>query len=296
MGVSACVQTSLGVLYNGDARQILRDLPAESVDCIIGSPPYFSVRDYGVSGQIGIEPTLHEYLAAICSVYDAARQALKKSGSCWVVIGDLYIKKNLALVPARFAIKMQARGWVVRNDVIWRKTRCLPHPVKDRLISTHEHIFHFVQSDSYYYDLDSIRIAHAPSSLNRVKSKITVAHRGRYGEDAGDRGRMIDALNETSAVHPRGRNPGDVFDACPSNAADGHLATYPEKLIEPRIRSTCPEGGIVLDFWMGSGTTALVAERLNRRWIGIELNPMYCQIAQRNLVNRMDRVPHATTR
>jgi DNA modification methylase len=276
-------QTSAGVLYVGDATTVLQTLPDESVDCIIGSPPYFSVRDYGVSGQIGLEKAPQDYLDSLCGVYAEAKRVLKRTGSCWVVIGDLYLDKNLIMLPARFAIAMQAQGWIVRNDVIWRKTRSLPHPVKDRLINTHEHIYHFVKNREYYYDLDSIRVPHAASSLNRVKSKITVSHKGRYGEDEGNRGRTIDALNEKSAVHPNGRNPGDVFDACPSNAADGHLATYPEDLIAPRIRSTCPVGGTVLDFWMGSGTTAIVAEKLNRRWIGIELNRDYCKIAKKKL-------------
>ena len=271
------------VLYQGDARTVLDTLPAGSVDCIVGSPPYFNVRDYQVKRQIGVEPTVENYLENLCSAYDAAARVLKPSGSCWVVIGDLYIEKNMVLLPSRFAIEMQARGWIVRNDVIWRKTRCLPHPVKDRLISTHEHIFHFVRSKSYYYDLDSIRTPHAASSLNRVKSRINVGHKGRYGKDEGNRGRTIDFLDETSAIHAKGRNPGDVFDACPSNAADGHLATYPEELIEPRIVSTCPPGGTVLDFWLGSGTTALVATKLGRRWIGIELNREYCKIAKRRL-------------
>lgn len=273
----------MGVLYKGDAAILLPELEPESVDCIIGSPPYYSVRDYGVLGQIGREASVEEYIEALCHVYDLAKVVLRKTGSCWVNMGDLYMDKNLVLLPARFAIEMQRRGWTVRNDVIWRKTRCLPHPVKDRLISTHEHIFHFVKSHEYYYDLDSIRLPHAPNSLTRIQSKITVSHKGRYGDDPGNRGRTIDALNETSAVHPKGRNPGDVFDACPSNAADGHLATYPEELVEPRIRSTCPRDGVVLDFWMGSGTTALVAEKLGRRWIGIELNPDYCEIVRRRL-------------
>jgi DNA modification methylase len=276
-------QTSRGVLHLGDALAGLRELPDESVDCIIGSPPYFSVRDYGVLGQIGLEKAPEHYLEKLCSVYREAKRVLKRTGSCWVVIGDLYLDKNLIMLPARFAIAMQANDWIIRNDIIWRKTRSLPHPVKDRLINTHEHIYHFVKSREYYYDLNSIRVPHALSSLNRIKSKINVSHKGRYGEDQGNRGRTIDALNETSAIHPNGRNPGDVFEACPSNAADGHLATYPEELIEPRIRSTCPGAGTVLDFWMGSGTTAIVAEKLNRNWIGIELNPDYCRIAKKKL-------------
>ncbi len=284
------LRTSKGVLYRGDARLILETLPEESVDCIIGSPPYFAVRDYGVPGQIGLESSIEEYLENLCAAYDAAKRLLKPAGSCWVVIGDLYIEKNLVLLPARFALAMQSRGWMIRNDVIWRKTRCLPHPVKDRLINTHEHIYHFVKSKAYYYDLDSIRLPHAPTSLRRVQSKIRVSHKGRYGEDLGNRGRTIDFLDESSAVHPSGRNPGDVFDACPSNTAEGHLATYPEELIEPRIRSTCPPDGTVLDFWMGSGTTALVAEKLNRRWIGVELNPRYCSIAKKRLSRPVQRV------
>jgi len=277
------VRTPLGVLYQGDAIELLEQFQKESVDCIIGSPPYYSVRDYGVKGQIGLESSVDEYVQALCAVYDRAKTVLKRTGSCWVNIGDLYLDKNLVLLPARFAIEMQRRGWIVRNDVIWRKTRCLPHPVKDRLISTHEHVFHFVKAHEYYYDLDSIRVPHAPNSLTRVKSKISISHKGRYGDGPGNRGRTIDALDETSAVHPKGRNPGDVFDACPSNAADGHLATYPQELIEPRIRSTCPSDGVVLDCWMGSGTTALVAEKLNRRWLGIELNPDYCEIIRNRL-------------
>ncbi len=276
-------ENDLGKLYCGDALSTLRQMPDGSVDCIIGSPPYFSVRDYGVVGQIGLEPSVDSYLAALLAVYDEARRVLKPTGSCWVVIGDLYINKNLALVPARFVIGMQDHGWIVRNDVIWRKTRQLPHPVKDRLINTHEHIFHFVKERRYFYDLDSIRVPHAESSLNRVKAAIHVSHKGRYGEDNGNRGRTIDALDETSAIHPAGRNPGDVFESSPSNRADGHLATYPEALVEPRIVSTCPADGVVLDFWMGAGTTALVALRLRRRWIGIELNPEYCDIITRRL-------------
>lgn len=282
-GPKPVLTTPLGVLYRGDAGTVMEQLPAGSVDCIIGSPPYFAVRDYEVKGQIGIEDSVDDYLARLCDSYDSAKRILKSTGSCWVVIGDLYVKKDLVLLPARFALEMKTRGWLLRNDVIWRKTRCLPHPVKDRLISTHEHIYHFVKTDKYYYDLDSIRLPHAESSLNRVKSKIRISHKGRYGKDEGNRGRTIDALDETSAVHPNGRNPGDVFEACPSNTAEGHLATYPEELVEPRIVSTCPEGGTVLDFWMGSGTTALVAERLTRRWIGIELNPEYCKIIKRRL-------------
>jgi site-specific DNA-methyltransferase (adenine-specific) len=122
-----------------------------------------------------------------------------------------------------------------------------------------------------------------------VKSRIRVGHKGRYGDDRGNRGRTIDALNERSAIHPKGRNPGDVFEACPSNDADGHLATYPEELIEPRVLSTCPPNGVVLDFWMGSGTTARVAERLGRNWIGIELNPAYCKIARTKLSKPLQR-------
>jgi len=139
---------------------------------------------------------------------------------------------------------MKARGWILRNDVIWRKTRSLPNPAKDRLANKHEHIYHFVIGDEYYYDLDSIRQPHKANSLKRVQSAIKVSHKGRYGKDEGARGRTIDALDEKSALHGKGKNPGDVFDACPSNAADGHLATYPAELIEPRIVSTCQETGL----------------------------------------------------
>ena len=275
--------TALGVLYQGDALKVLNSLEADSIDCIIGSPPYYSVRDYGVIGQIGVEETIDDYLKNLCDAYEESMRALKSTGSNWVVIGDLYIDKDLVQLPARFALAMKARGWILRNDVIWRKKRCLPHPVKDRLINTYEHIYHFVKTRDYYYDLDSIRLPHAESSIKRVKSKINVSHKGRYGKDDGNRGRTIDFLNENSAIHPKGRNPGDVFDACPSNAADGHLATYPAELVAPRIVSTCPPTGTVLDFWMGSGTTAVVAERLTRRWIGIELNRDYCEIIKRIL-------------
>jgi site-specific DNA-methyltransferase (adenine-specific) len=283
------LKTALGVLYRGDARLMLAAIDRESVDCIIGSPPYFSVRDYSVEGQIGLEPTVEAYIEALCSVYDAARVVLKGTGSCWVNMGDIYIDKDLALMPARFALAMKARGWILRNDVIWRKTRTLPNPAKDRLVSKHEHIFHFVKDAQYYYDLDSIRLPHKPNSLKRVKSVIKVSHKGRYGKDEGARGRTIDALDESSALHAKGKNPGDVFDACPSNAADGHLATYPPELIEPRIISTCPRNGTVMDFWMGSGTTALVAEKLSRHWVGVELNADYCKITQKRLAKPLQR-------
>jgi len=160
------------------------------------------------------------YVEALCSTYDEARGVLKRTGSCWINIGDTYIQKDLALIPARFALAMKARGWILRNDVIWRKTRSLPNPAKDRLANKHEHIYHFVIGDEYYYDLDSIRQPHKANSLKRVQSAIKVSHKGRYGKDEGARGRTIDALDEKSALHGKGKNPGDVFDACPSNAAD----------------------------------------------------------------------------
>ena len=278
-------RTSMGVLYCGDATNVLAKMDASSVDCIFGSPPYFSVRDYGIEGQIGLEPSVDEYIRALCEPYDAAARVLKPSGSCWVVIGDMYIEKGLQLVPARFAMEMIRRGWILRNDVIWRKTRTMPHPVKDRLLNVHEHIYHFVRGNKYYYDLDSIRQPHKESSLKRVQSRINVSHNGRYGEDAGNRGRTFEALDETSAIHEKGRNPGDVFDACPSNSANGHFATFPRSIVEPRILSTCPPGGVVMDFWMGSGTTARVAEELRRHWIGIELNPEYCVIVPQTLAH-----------
>jgi DNA modification methylase len=274
---------ALGSLYCGDAKSTLQLLPDGCVDCIIGSPPYFAVRDYGVAGQIGLESTLDAYIQALVDVYSAAWRVLKPEGSCWVVIGDTYIAKSLQMVPARFALAMAAQGWLVRNDIIWRKTRSMPHPVKDRLVATHEHIFHFVKQGQYYYDLDAIRLPHKESSLKRVQSAINVSHKGRYGEDSGSRGRTIDGLNEMSALHVKGRNPGDVFEACPSNSANGHFATFPKQLVEPRVRSTCPPGGTVMDFWMGSGVTAKVAEELSRRWIGIELNPEYCKIIAETL-------------
>src|SRR5882672_7340179 len=166
------MRTTLGVLYQGDARVVLAGMDRESVDCIIGSPPYFNVRDYKVEGQIGLEPTLDAYVEALCSTYDEARGVLKRTGSCWINIGDTYIQKDLALIPARFALAMKARGWILRNDVIWRKTRSLPNPAKDRLANKHEHIYHFVIGDEYYYDLDSIRQPHKANSLKRVQSAI----------------------------------------------------------------------------------------------------------------------------
>jgi DNA modification methylase len=319
-------------ILRGDARDVLTGLLPESVECCITSPPYANgLRNYGgLSGQLGQEPTVTEYVSNLRAVLRQVRRVLKPTGSLWLNLGDCYAKHprqgvprgSLLLAPQRLALALSTDGWIVRNVCIWHKPNPLPQSARDRLSPTYEVAIHATKERSYVYDLDAIRVPHR-SAHRATRPSAGELHRLYQGGNGG-----LGTLKAAGRVgNPRGKNPGDVWTIPTAVDRRGHQATFPAGLIEPMIRSSCPERicvqcdrpwtrpvrivsrrtneglrhvrkvgelrrcrcfaptrrGVVLDCFMGTGTTAVVAERLNRDWLGIELNPDFIKLADDRL-------------
>ncbi|WP_424008705.1 DNA-methyltransferase [Haloferax denitrificans] len=309
-------------IHQGDSFELVEGLPDDSINCVVTSPPYWGLRDYGTEDQMGLEDTLDEYVTNLVTLGDKLKRVLRDDGSWWLNIGDIFVRQDIeskertirrkskALLPHRVAIALSEAGWIVRSDVVWDKTNPMPHSVSDRLNEEKEYLFQLVQEPEYWFDLDSIRESYSKSSIDRINSDAPILNRAteRYAGSTPISG----GANYSRKVNPKGKNPGDVWEAPVPNFSEGHFAVYPEKLIERPIKSSCPpkicsscrtphkrkedgdgwqkdcdcdsddfEPGIVLDPFMGSGTTAAVAKRLGRKFVGFELNPDYVAIAQR---------------
>ena len=329
----------MNTILPGDCLEVLKTLPDEFIDCCVTSPPYWGLRDYGVTGQLGLESSYYEYVEKLCQVFDEVKRVLKKQGTCWINLGDTYggsggygksavinhsstgfkqridgskksgsrnvAPKCLLQIPSRFAIEMIKREWLLRNVIIWHKPNCLPNSVKDRFTVDFEYVFFFVKSKKYYFDQDAIREPHGKdkrmSGLRRAR-ELGYDGKGSY-QDWYENKRVRKSWHDHSQdltqgfahqrrgkkvphlVHPLGRNKRCVW-TIPTRPYPGqHFATFPERLIEPMIIAGCPQGGIVLDPFMGSGTTAVVARKLKRNYTGIELNPEYIQQIKDRLNN-----------
>lgn len=296
-------------VYEGDAYDLMEKIPTESVDLIITSPPYWGLRTYGLDhneeilhewkaeggtkeepppydwyrlhgGCLGLEPLPEWYVSNLVEIFQRGASALKPGGSLWINIGDTYFarwssirmdgrqglgdnprmrrktpmggfrqEKQMLLIPARFAIAMQNKRWILRNDLIWEKQNVPPRPEKDRLRLAHEHFFHFVKRPKegrakYYYDITAV-------------------------EDGAR----------------------DVIKVNASPGSDGHSATFPVKLIEPRIVSSCPPDGLVLDPFCGTGRSLAVAVRNGRRAMGFEITPNFSASARANATNMTFAAP-----
>jgi DNA modification methylase len=324
------VYTKINHIYCGDALEILKTLPDNSVDCGVTSPPYYGLRDYGITGQIGLETTPEEYIERNVLVFREFRRVLKPQGTLWVNIGDSYagsgkgaahypdcvngykqatnkgtvdqknipgaysggdIKpKDLIGIPWMLAFALRTDGWYLRNDIIWSKPNPMPESVKDRCTKSHEHIFLFSKSARYYYDAEAIAEPIAESTIND-KRVLT----GCFTEERPDRGFTGSKSRGNGMLAPKFgenmRNKRSVWTVPISQYKNAHFATYPEELITPCILAGCPQGGIVLDMFFGSGTTGLAAVRNFRNFIGIEINPEYKKMADRRLqpyINQMD--------
>ena len=260
------------LLLLGDAPTVLDRLPDECVQTVVTSPPYWSLRDYEIDGQLGLEASVEEFVKALTQVFDKVRRVLRDDGTLWLNIGDSFTsggrtwrapdKKNRARamevrpptpeglkakdligVPWRLAFALQSAGWYLRTDIVWNKPNCQPESVRDRPTRSHEYVFLLSKSERYLYDVDAVK-------------------------------------------GPNGRRLRSVWDvktqAYPD--ASGHFATFPPALVEPCVLTSSRPDDIVLDPFVGSGTTALVASDLGRLFIGIELNPDYLQMARRRLL------------
>lgn len=325
----------------GDVREQLRTLADNSVHCIVTSPPYWGLRDYGVDGQIGLEASPAEFIAAMVDVFEELRRVLRPDGTCWMNMGDSYATgagkvntapgggtqgerwagvrgegtffargpmqqpnrmpqpglkpKDLCMMPHRLAIALQDAGWWVRQDIVWHKPNPMPESTRDRCTKAHEYIFLLTKSERYYYDQDAIRTPFADKTTSLSFATMDGDRRQKYkkpdGWDigAGGHGSIHRAGREKGEhapddyVPPAGANKRSVWTIATAAYAGAHFATFPPEIPETCIKAGCPPGGIVLDPFFGAGTTGLVAERLQRDCIGIELNPAYAEIARRRI-------------
>ncbi|MBP88203.1 MAG: site-specific DNA-methyltransferase [Planctomycetaceae bacterium] len=271
----------------GDACETLRTLPSNSIDCTVTSPPYYRQRDYTGIDQIGVERKPEEYIDRLVEVFSECLRVTKESGSLWVVIGDKYIDGEQLGMPWRAALALKDAGWRLRSDVIWHKPNAMPSSVKTRPTVDHEYIFFFTKSkDYYYYDADAIREPHVTFS---EKSKMK-GGRGHFGKRGGtpETGKNSGDSNLhdgrwDQAFHPKGRNKRTVWSISLSKFREAHFAVFPESLVETCVLASCPEGGTVLDPFAGSGTVAVVAERLQKHYLGIDCVEEYCDMARRRI-------------
>lgn len=278
----------LNKIYTGHALDILKTLPECSVNMCITSPPYWGLRDYktspaiwndGWQGELGAEPNFNQYINHLCDVFDEVKRVLKDDGTCWVNIGDSYNKKSLTLIPFRFAIEMGNRGWTVRNVIIWQKTNATPQSAKDRFTVDFEYLLFFSKNKKYYFEqqLEPIK----QSTYNRCKTGCGINKGANYqGLNKKNFERLQQRILDGTIA---GRNKRTVWQIATHAYHGAHFAVFPPALIKTPIKAGCPENGIVLDPFIGSGTTAFVAEKLNRNWLGIELNPEYAKLAEERI-------------
>ena len=293
------------IIHVGDNIFHLTNIPDASVDMCVTSPPYYNLRDYKNSNQIGAENTVNDFVENLCKVFDEVKRILKPTGSCWVNIGDTYDKKRLLQVPSRFEIAMCDRGWHLRNEIIWSKPNPQPISSKDRFWGNHEKFFWFVKDvKKYYFNRDPILVPQAEISIRRMFSKNNMdkrkdfnasskegfaissssqdKHYARMREEMG-----IDKEFNYEELVKSGKCPMrpefDTWDIPSVTYKGAHFAVYPPELIEKPILSCCPEQGIVIDPFMGSGTTGEVAKLNNRKYIGLELNPEYAILANERI-------------
>jgi site-specific DNA-methyltransferase (adenine-specific) len=330
----------------GDATARLSELPANAIDCVVTSPPYYALRDYGVSGQIGLEDSVEGWVSSMRCVMAEVARVLKPAGSAWLNLGDSFSThlrygappKSLLAAPERLLLALMDDGWIVRAKVVWAKPNALPNSVADRLNLDYEVIYFLVRSPRYFFDLDAIREPHRSRASRRQQATLTGVPSWAGPLASGSQ----DGLRRERAEpgHPLGKNPGSVWRIATRGFRGPHFATFPEALIRRPILSTCPEAictrcgmpwkrrvevtrvsvgspsrtprpndpsvmrfkdywhnvrqvgdlipcgcgsptkpGIVLDPFMGAGTTAVVAESFHRDWLGIELSSDYRDLA-----------------
>jgi site-specific DNA-methyltransferase (adenine-specific) len=270
----------------GDAVEVAKSLPANCVDTIVTSPPYYQQRDYDSDVQIGQEISPSAYVERLVELFEELKRVVKPTGSAWIVIGDKYVKGELLGMPWRLSLALKDIGWHLRSDCIWHKPNAMPSSVKTRPTTDHEYIFFFSNEKDYFYDADAIREPHVTFS-EKSKMKGGRNHFGKRGgtpekgKNSGDNNLHDGRWDQ--AFHPKGRNKRTVWSIPLSKFREAHFAVYPQTLVENCIKASCPEKGVVLDPFSGAGTTAIAAKALKRKFIGIDCNSDYIEIAKRRL-------------
>jgi DNA modification methylase len=301
-------------LHLGDCREILQTLPEQSVHCCVTSPPYFRLRDYGMTEQIGLEPTPEQFVAELVAVFREVRRVLRDDGTLWLNLGDSYNaynanrgastsisdgsagrdhpqhsrglttttlkNKDLIGIPWRVAFALQADGWYLRQDIIWHKPNPMPESVTDRCTKAHEYVFLLSKSARYWYDAEAIK----EPAVTDDRPRTTWAER-KASEPSrrGDPGASGHVTTTGTMASREGRNRRSVWTIATQPYKGAHFATFPPALVEPCILAGCPVGGTVLDPFSGSATTGQVSLANARNYVGCELNPEYHELAQRRL-------------
>ena len=333
-------------IYQGDSLEVLKTFEDNSIDCCVTSPPYYTLRDYGVDGQIGLEETPEKYIERLTEVFMEVHRVLKPNGTLWLNIGDSYngykgnaksqyndskyvgghgghptrpsgygleckeLKpKDLIGIPWMLAFSLRNAGWYLRQDIIWHKPNPMPESVKDRCTKSHEYIFLLSKSQKYYFDYEAIQEEATgydgrkdtmmkgskkyDTQIMPNQSVQTMAKNGHERWKFKSKNCQYDGQVPNS-MHIRGgmglpdevypvRNKRDVWSINVKPCKEAHFATYPPELVSTCILAGCPEGGVVLDPFMGSGTTGIVAYKLGKHYVGIELNPEYVEMAKRRI-------------
>lgn len=321
-------------ILTGDCRDVLKTLPDESVHCVVTSPPYWGLRDYGVDGQIGREESPDAFVAGMVEVFQEVRRVLRDDGTAWVNLGDTFQNakgqaggvdpkqparrhrlrpndvsipglkpKDLIGIPWMVAFALRADGWWLRRDIIWSKPNPMPESVVDRPTSAHEYVFLLSKSKRYFYDAEAIKepaiyfgLANQDESGFKNPQSFDGKHKAGYrssgpkgnaktfrggsyvGGQPGPREVAGNTPNESGM-----RNARSVWEIATAPFSEAHFATFPPALAERCIKAGCPVGGTVLDPFGGAGTVGLVADRLQRDAILIELNPEYAAMAERRI-------------
>lgn len=318
-------------ILTGDAAEQLGSLPELSVDCVVTSPPYYNVRNYGVAGQLGQETDVDGWVEELRVVCRQMARVLKPHGALWLNLGDAISRhhrygaapKSLLLGPERLVLALtQEDGWILRNKVVWAKSNPMPSSVTDRLTMSWEIVYLLVRSPSYYFDLDAIR---EPHSSQPARHEAATVPRGQdwAGPLAASRGGLSRMKAAGQVGHPLGKNPSDVWREATSSYRGAHFATFPPAIARRPILATCPplvctgcgkprvetataaavrcscpsatltRPGVTLDPFFGAGTVGLVAEDLGRDWLGVELNSDYVAMADARIQAARTKAPSA---
>lgn len=293
-------------VFIGDCRKSLRKLPEKFINTCVTSPPYFRLRDYGQEGQLGLEPSPDQFVAALVDVFREVRRVLRDDGTLWLNLGDSYATgtkagrqpgnksfgegtskaqgvarigppeglktKDLIGIPWRVAFALQADGWYLRQDIIWHKPNPMPESVRDRCTKSHEYVFMLSKSLKYYYDHEAVKepaVATHPSG-NGFKRDARESFKNADGSARGNEAQWSDVGGK--------RNRRSVWTVSTKPYKGAHFATFPPDLIEPCILAGCPKDGVVLDPFGGSGTAAGVALKNGRNAILCELSPEYAEL------------------
>ena len=263
-------------IINADALEAMRTLPDSCCRTCITSPPYYGLRDYGTAGQIGLEDTPDQYIENLVKIFREVRRVLKDDGTLWVNIGDSYTQKNLNGIPWLLAFALRSDGWYLRSDIIWQKPNAMPESVKDRPTRAHEYIFLLSKSPRYYYDAEAVKepavgFYNAAPAGSAGTGKPNARRRGNSRTFRG------------GGAESGKRNRRSVWTLATRPYKGAHFATFPEELARPCVLAGSRPGDTVLDPFAGSGTTGAVAAQEGRDFIGIEINPDYCEIIRQRL-------------